>query len=192
MFRSGATILFVPFAGREYLPYDWNFSGDIIIPTNYYSYTGLKLQYGSRQTKPLNYTVTGTLSGFYGGSRVNLAVTGYYAINKNFRVTYKYDLNDFNFPEHNSPTKTSYFQSNLVSLGIAFTQSIYFSAKALIQYDDISKTVGGNFRIRINPKEGTDLYIVYNPRLNTMFPPNEKTTIDQQSVIIKFLKAFSL
>jgi hypothetical protein len=192
MFRSGATILLVPSGGREYLPYDWNFSGDIIIPANYYSYAGIKIQYGSRQTKPLNYTLAGNINGFYGGVRVNLAANGYYAINKNFRVNYKYDFNEFHFPSHSSVTGNSDFRSNLVSVGIAFTQSIYFSAKALVQYDDISKTIGGNFRIRINPKEGTDLYIVYNPRLNTIFPPNERATIDQQTLIVKFTKAFSL
>jgi hypothetical protein len=192
MFRSGATILLVPLGGREYLPYDWNFSGDIIIPANYYSYAGLKIQFGSRQTKPINYTLTGTINGFFGGFRVNLGANGYYAINKNFRISYKYDFNDFHFPRHNSATGNSDFRSNLVSVGIAFTQSIYFSAKALVQYDDISKTVGGNFRIRINPKEGTDLYIVYNPRLNTIFPPNERVTIDQQTIIVKFTTAFGL
>jgi hypothetical protein len=192
MFRSGATILFVPFAGREYLPYNWSFAADITIPAQYYSYTGLKLQYGSRQTRPLNYTITAIANGFYGGDRFNLAASGYYAINKNFRITYKYDFNHFHFPRHNSPTANSDFKSNLVSCGVAYTHSIYFSAKALVQYDDVSKTVGGNFRIRINPKEGTDLYIVYNPRLNTIFPPTERSTIDQQTFIIKFTKAFSM
>lgn len=86
----------------------------------------------------------------------------------------------------------SQYQSNLVACGIAFTQSIYFSAKALMQYDDISKTVGGNFRLRINPKEGTDLFIVYNPRLHTAFPNRERPIVDQQSFIIKFTKTFSL
>ena len=192
MFRSGATILLVPFIGREYLPYDWNFSGDITIPGNYYSYSGVKIQYDSRQTKPLNYTVVATMNGFYAGERINLSANGYYAINKNFRVTYKYDFNHFNFPQYTSPSDNHEFQSNLFALGIAYTQSIYFSAKALVQYDDVSKTVGGNFRIRINPKEGTDLYIVYNPRLNTSFPPNDRATVDQQTFIIKFSKAFSL
>lgn len=191
-YKSGANILFTPLAGREYLPYDWNFRKDIIIPTAYYAYSGIRIRYDSRQTNLLNYSVIGQLNGFYGGQRFNGVVNGYYAINKNFRFTYKYEFNSFRFPNQFSAIEQSNYQSNLVAAGIAFTQSIYFSAKALVQYDDASKTVSGNFRIRYNPKEGTDLYIVYNPRLNTSFSYLEKNTVDQQSLIIKFSKALSL
>jgi len=37
------------------------------------------------------------------------------------------------------------------------------SSTSLVQYDNVSKTVGANFRFRYNPKEGTDLYVVTIP-----------------------------
>lgn len=191
-YKSGANILLTPFAGREYLPYDWNFRGDIAIPTGYYIYPGVKVRYDSRQTRRVNYSVIGQVMGFYSGQRSTVSFNGYYAINRNFRFTYKYEFNSFDFPRSYSISGNPTFGSNLVAGGLAFTQSIYFSAKALVQYDDISKTVGGNFRIRFNPKEGTDFYIVYNPRVNTAYAENRMTTVDQQTFIIKFAKAFSL
>lgn len=191
-YKSGANIVFTPLAGRDYLPYDWNFRGDIVIPTGYYSYTGIKIRYDSRQTKLLNYSMTGQVNGFYSGSRYNFLLSGYYAINRNFRFTYKYEFNSFQFPERFSLSESPDYQSNLVAGGVAYAQSIYFSIRALIQYDDISKTIGNNFRIRFNPKEGTDLFIVYNPRVNTAFPNTERMVVDQQTFIIKFSKTFSL
>jgi hypothetical protein len=191
-FRNGSNIVVTPLAGSEYLPYDWNFRGDITIVKEYYAYSGVKVRYDSKQTNRLNYSMTGQENGFYGGNRFNFFLNGYYAINRNFRIAYKYDFNSFRFPESFSLSNNSNYQSNLVAIGLAYTKSIYFSAKALVQYDDISKTIGSNFRVRINPKEGTDLFIVYNPRLNTAFPNLERPIIDQQTFILKFSKALSL
>lgn len=194
-FKNGSNIILTPMIGREYLPYDWNFSGDIIIPSQYYRNHGIKIRYDSKQTKRLNYSLTNQVNGFYGGRRFNLLLNGYYAINRNFRFTYKYEYNFFQFPGSFSAYQNSGVQSNLIVVGLAYTPSIHISAKALVQFDDISKTIGGNFRLRYNPKEGTDLFIVYNPRANTAFPNFEghrTFVVDQQTFIIKFSKALSL
>ncbi len=190
--NNGVNLVLTPLTGREFLPYDWNFRGDIVIPSSFYIYPGLKARYDSRQTGRVNYSTTVLLTGFYGGRRANLLLSGYYAINRNFRLTGKYEHNTFTFPSRFSAGSTPHFRSNLVAAGLVFTQSIYFSVKALVQYDDISKTIGGNFRIRFNPKEGTDLYIVYNPRINSIYADGERTVLDQQSLIIKFSKAIGL
>jgi hypothetical protein len=195
-FKSGSTILITPFGGREFLPYNWNFRNDIVIPLGYYSFPGVRARYDSKQTRRLNYSITGHVAGFLGGQHLRMALTGYYALNRHFRFTYNYEHNAFEFPKDFSASNASGHQSNLFVAGIAYAQSIYFSAKALVQYDDISKTVGCNFRLRFNPKEGTDLYIVYNPRVNTSFTLNEysrnRTVVDQQILIVKFSKAISL
>ncbi len=188
-FTNGSTIILTPLTGREYLPYDWNFSNDITIPSGYFNYTGIKVRHDSKQTKQLNYYMTGEVSGFYRGTRWNFVLNGYYALNRNFRVTYKYEFNSFQFPRNFSPSEDPTYNSSLIAAGLAFTQSIYFSAKALLQYDNISRTFGSNFRIRFNPKEGTDLFIVYNPRINTAFPNADRSVVDQQTIIIKFSKA---
>jgi hypothetical protein len=191
-YKSGASLVIAPFIGREYLPYDWNFVNDVVLPSGYYPYAGVRARFDSKQTRPLYYAITTRYMGFYSGKRFNSIVTGYYAINKNFRLNYNWEFNAFHFPLALSASGTPDFESNLVSFGIAYTQSIFFAAKALIQYDDVSKTLGGNFRLRLNPKEGTDLFIVYNPRLHTAFPNYEKPLIDQQTLIVKFTKAFNL
>ena len=194
-FKNGANLIVTPFAGREYLPYPWNFRNDIVIPLDYYSSRGIKLTYEGKQTGRLNYTVTTQYNQFYGGRQANLSLNGYYAINKNFRVTYKYQHNSFDFPKSFSESDQGDFHSNLLAVGVNYTSSIYFSIKALVQYDDVSKTIGSNLRLRFNPKEGTDLYIVYNPRINTSFSmpgKRDQWLLDQQLLIIKFSKALSL
>ncbi|MEJ1241649.1 DUF5916 domain-containing protein [Chryseolinea sp. T2] len=191
-YKNGMSFVVAPFAGREYLPYDWNFVEDVIVPANYYNYRGIRLRFDSKQTGRVNYAITTRYMGFYAGTRFNLVASGYYAINKNFRLTSSWEMNIFQFPVRYSQSGVSDFQSNLITCGVAFSQSIYLSAKALIQYDDISKTLGGNFRVRVNPREGTDLYIVYNPRLHTAFPNLDRPLVDQQTLIVKFTRTFRL
>ena len=68
--------------------------------------------------------------------------------------------------------------------------------KLLAQYDSESRQFGGNLRFRYNPREGTDLYFVLNENLNTNtssgnFSPH-LPILDNQSVIIKFVRTFNL
>lgn len=194
-FLNGASLVSVPLWGREFVPYQWTFRNDIVIPTGYYSYAGVRLRFDGRQTRQLNYSVVAQFQGFYGGMRVNALLNGYYALSSRFRFTWRYDWNAFSFPGAYSTSGRTDVAYSLLSAGVSFTQSIYFSVRALLQYDDASKTVGGNFRLRFNPKEGTDLYVVYNPRLNMQFPSADGSThpvADQQVVIVKFSRAISL
>jgi len=45
--------------------------------------------------------------------------------------------------------------------------STKFSAAVFVQYNSAADAVVANIRIRFNPREGNDLYIVYNEGLNT-------------------------
>ncbi len=74
------------------------------------------------------------------------------------------------------------------------TLSSKFSVNLLGQYDDISNSFGANLRLRYNPREGTDLYIVYNSILNTdrlNAVPN-LPLMDQQTILIKYSVTFGL
>lgn len=45
--------------------------------------------------------------------------------------------------------------------------SAKFSATAFIQYNSTTDSIISNVRLRYNPREGTDLYLVYNEGINT-------------------------
>jgi len=77
---------------------------------------------------------------------------------------------------------------------LSYYFSIRFSVKLLSQYDKLNKMFSSNLRIRYNPREGTDLYIVFNQGLN-----NDRARLNphlpfvsNEAVIIKFLKTFIL
>jgi hypothetical protein len=41
------------------------------------------------------------------------------------------------------------------------------SAAAFVQYNSAANLVTGNFRLRYNPREGVDFYLVYDESLNS-------------------------
>jgi hypothetical protein len=105
-------------------------------------------------------------------------------------------FNLIRFPEDFSPDDQRHYNTALISTGLVYTQSTYFSIRLFAQYDNLSNTIGTNLRIRYNPKEGTDLYFVYSPRINASFPNDfaggTRTMVDRQVIILKFVKALSL
>ena len=68
------------------------------------------------------------------------------------------------------------------------------SLSAFIQYNTAIDKVLSNIRFRYNPKEGTDLYIVFNEGRNTYL---ERTVpnlpyYDARNVMLKFTYTFDL
>ena len=45
--------------------------------------------------------------------------------------------------------------------------SVKLTASAFIQYNSLDRAVIANVRLRYNPREGVDFYIVYNENFNT-------------------------
>ena len=105
-----------------------------------------------------------------------------------------YEFNHIKFPESYSDKGNPVYISNLFSGNFTLNLSSKFSVRMLAQYDDNSDTFGGNLRIRYNPREGTDLYIVYNSNLNSKRFDIKPTLplVDQQAVVIKYSKTFGL
>ncbi|MDP9229552.1 MAG: carbohydrate binding family 9 domain-containing protein, partial [Bacteroidota bacterium] len=194
-FKSGAETQTTPF---EYLTDTlfevWNITEHIHIPQNkYYMFTP-DIDF----TLPQQSNYTGQLSikggDFYGGKRISLKSSITYIFNKHFKTGIEYEYNHIQFPVEFSNNGNALFQSNLLRINIAYFFSSKFSVKLFTQLDDLSKQVTSNLRIRYNPQEGTDLYIVFNQGLNTdrtRLNPH-LPVINTQAVTVKFVKTFDM
>lgn len=174
----------------DLLPFDWEFSEHILIPANRYSIAGTTFTIGSPLTKKWLYKCTMTGDKFYGGHRIALQPEMSNVFNKHFTIGASYLYTYIRFPHSFSVDDRPIFNSHLFILKMLYALNYKTSFNTLIQYDTDSKTMGINFRFRYNPREGTDLYIVYNPTLqpnaNRYLPV--KPYIPQQLFIAKFAK----
>jgi Holliday junction resolvase len=71
---------------------------------------------------------------------------------------------------------------------------IKFSSMAFIQYNSATDSVSTNVRLRYNPREGIDLYVVYNESFNTNRYREEPVLpfASNRTVMLKYTYTFNL
>jgi len=193
--NKGSTFEFTPAAYTEDRLFNsWQLNDNITVPSGYYKMYTLYSDLFFDQSKGYTFGLYTKFGGFYGGALTTINPYFDYIINRYLRVGLKYEFNHIQFPENFSTIDYSIFNSNLFSLDLSIVKSTKLSVKMLAQYDDQSATFGGNIRVRYNPKEGTDLYIVYNSTFNANRLEAKPILpyIEQQGVIVKYSLTFGL
>ena len=193
--KKGSSLTLIPAEFKEDRLFEsWQINDNILVPAGYYQmFTGI-LDYIYDESKSYTGEFLGKYGDFYGGKIFTLNPSFDYIINRFFRININYEYNQINFPMDFSESKNPVYRSNLIALNLTITQSSKFSIKLLAQYDDNSNSLGGNLRLRYNPKEGTDLYIVYNSALNVnrLDVKPKIPRFDQQAIVVKYSIAFEL
>lgn len=194
-FKNGSAIDITPV---EYLTdvvfEDWHLSGHITIPATKYEMFTPEIQLTLPQKAKYWGTLFIKLLDFYGGTRISLLPSFTYVFNKHFNANIEYQYDHIKFPDTYSDNGDGTFESNLVRLSASYYFTSKVSFKILSQYDHLSHGVSSNIRFRYNPREGTDLYVVFNQGLNTdrtRLDPH-LPVVDKQAVIVKFVKTFTL
>ena len=141
-------------------PVDFNLSHDIIIHPGKYVNNDLTVLYRTSGVKLLNSFFTITSGNFYEGKRFSASATPTYTISKYITLLGFYEFNRINF--ENLPD----YISHVGRLKISSSLNVKLSMNAFVQYNSLSEISLFNFRLRYNPKDGNDLYLVYNEMLN--------------------------
>ncbi len=160
--KSGAFGNFTFKMFQEDVHEEFSLSDDAEVPVGKYSFYGLKATYITPMTRLFfteNELEVGT---FYDGWRLSLSVSPWWSISSSLELSGMYQFNRVVFPDRDQQ-----FTAHIVRLRLLAMLSIKFSATAFIQYNSASNTVITNIRIRYNPREGNDFYLVYNEGLNT-------------------------
>ena len=179
---------------NDLLPSNWQFSEHLVIPADHYSLAGNEFTFESQKNTRILYQVSITTDKFYGGNRIAVEPQINGAVSQHFSLQLYYLFTQINFPNIFSDNGDRTFRSDLFTAKFTFSFTTETSFNALCQYDDVSKTLGVNFRFRYNPKEGTDLYVVYNANLNTQLARYNPglPRVAEQALIVKFARTFSI
>jgi hypothetical protein len=99
---------------------------------------------------------------FYEGWRFSLGVRPVWVLSSNFTLSGMYQFNRVDFSKRGRAWTAQIIQARLMA-----TLSLKLSAAAFVQYNSDIDAVIANVRLRLNPREGNDFYIVYNEDFNT-------------------------
>lgn len=187
--KSGWFAKFSPTVSFENVSESFSLSDQADIPAGRYHFAGLNAHFETPYMK--NRYLEGTLyaGSFYDGNRISLTLSPRWDVSSSLelRATYQFDRATFS-------RRSQEFVSHIVQLRVLAMMSIKLSAAAFIQYNSAEDIVTANVRFRYNPREGTDLYVVYNGGLNTdrfreipIRPPSSG-----QTILLKYSYTFSL
>ncbi len=128
--------------------------GVAILPGEYeFDSTRVSFQLASDRVFSPNFSIED--GDYYGGTKQTLNGGIDWRPSNRLYLGTGYEYNDIELPVGN-------FTTRLIQLRANFAFNVRWSWVNLLQYDNISDTVGLNSRLRFNPRAGEDLYIVWN------------------------------
>ena len=146
---------------KELLSNTLNLPGTIEINAGNYNFNSIYGSISSSSAKKIAYSVSAGTGNFYDGKKTTITISPFINISSDFSIQGSYEYNRLKFPSKN---KVETIQ--LSSINMLYTLSTKLTISSLIQHNNLSKTFLGSLRLRYNPKEGNDFYLVFNGDIN--------------------------
>ena len=187
--KSGFGGSFQPKYYEENLSESFEISDDIEVPVGRYKFLGMEGIVNSPMGRMFSVMSTFQGGSFYDGWRLSLGFLPRWSINSTWELEGYYQYNRVKFPE-----RAQDLTAHLARLKILATLSVKLTASAFLQYNGIAHAVIANFRIRYNPREGNDFYLVYNEVLNSArfreFPALPSS--ESRAILLKYTYTFNI
>ena len=161
---------------REVLLEDFEISDGVVIPAGDYEYDGISFELSAANERALAGDLEVDAGDFFGGEIISIETGFAWRPNRSLFLGLGYEYNDVELPGGD-------FVTRLIQIDANYAFNARWSWVNLIQYDNESGSVGVNSRLRWNPREGQDLYIVLNHGFDAVgFFSGLDSTVSQFSV----------
>ncbi len=173
----------------ENLVEDFSLSDNVTIPAGDYNFMSYEVEVTSPMTTSFSWSAEASHGAFYDGVRTSLSLAPVFNLSSSVELSAAYEYNRASFDNRQEE-----LDFHLLRLKSLFMFDTKLSLAALVQYNNQSKTFLGNVRLRYNPSEGNDLFIVYNDDLNSDRFRESPTlpTTNQRSLQLKYSYTFRL
>lgn len=127
-----------------------------------YKFPSLEANFFTSQSRAFNAMGNIEVGNFYDGKKYTFGLTPNFAASSSLELSGTYEFNHIRFPNRDLVVNL-----HIARLKLLYMFSTKLSVSSFVQYNSSAHTFLANVRLRYNPKEGNDLYIVYNDELNT-------------------------
>lgn len=167
----------------------FSFSGTSFVPSGKYGFNQLETHLNSPRSNKFVLGVDAWAGSFYDGSRITLGADPSWNIGSSLQLGLRYEHNFLNFKDRNQS-----FSGGIAGFKALVMFTTKISISTFIQYNTAEHSVLTNFRFRYNPREGNDLYIVFNEGRNTYRDiENPRLPLfNNRSVLLKYTYTFTL
>ncbi len=174
----------------EFLEDTFELSDDLYFPIGEYNYTMLEASLSTPSNKLISLRAMAEMGTYFDGKMLNLGPAMIF-----FRPSSSVNLGlDYQYSLVTADTRNQKFTSHLVRLRTDLTFTTKLSISMFFQYSSNDKFGVNNIRFRYNPREGNDLYIVYNGEYNTHLSreiPNLPFS-EISNLIVKYTYTFTI
>lgn len=141
---------------------------------------------GSRPFFLMLMTETGQ---FFDGLRFSIRLQPTWNISKHFELGGTYGFDHVNFAD-----RDMMMTNHILGVKALYMLNTKLSVNAFIQYNTAEHAVVSNLRLRYNPKEGNDFYLVFNEGRNTSLTREEPNlpVYSARAVMVKYTYTFNL
>lgn len=152
-----------------------------------YNFFNLHARFNLPSIWPLRFKVAMDAGSFYDGNRWAFSLTPRWAVSAGLEFSTTYQYNRIRFPRQDQT-----LDLHIARLRMLWMPSVKVTGSAFVQYNSDANLFLTNLRLRYNPREGVDVYLVYNENFNT----NRLRAIPvmpvsaHRSVILKFTYTF--
>ena len=174
---------------NDQVPEDFDLSDDISIVVGEYNNLSSRLRYSTAEAGLVASNFSAQLGTFYGGDLYSFSVEPSIVVSKNLQFSALYQYTNIDFADLNQV-----FDSHLARLRMGISLNVKWSMSTFAQLNTINDITALNFRLRYNPVDGNDLFLVFNEVIN-----NDPTSItpvlpnrDNMTLLIKYVYTFKL
>jgi len=133
----------------------------VVIPPGLYSFDEAEFSISTGDLRRVWTTLSYRSGDFFNGTRDRIGVGIGWRPSNHFQLTVDYDFNDVELP-------TGDFMTRLVQLRADVIFSATTSWSTLIQYDNVSESMGVNTRFNWIPEAGREIFVVLNHNLQDL------------------------
>ena len=154
-----------------------------------YSFMAFEGRIFTPQTKPLGAMIRMEAGGFFDGNIISVEASPILNLSASLQISGAYEYNYITFPDRNQS-----MQSHIGRLNILYMYSTKLSASAFVQLNTSNDAFIGNFRLRYNPREGNDFYLVFNESRGFMASSSdpEIPPYYNRAILLKYTHTFRL
>ncbi len=146
---------------KEGLLRDFMLSDNVFVKAGNYTFYGLFGNFSSPKTRKVAASLEYQAGEFYDGNMFSVSLKPELNLSSSFQLSGTYQIDKVSFS-----ARSQKFTNNIARIKATYMLNTKISVSSFIQYNEIDNIIITNFRLRYNPRDGNDLYLVFNDLRN--------------------------
>ncbi|MCD4693708.1 MAG: carbohydrate binding family 9 domain-containing protein [Calditrichales bacterium] len=187
--KSGYAFRIKPSFFYEDILEAFSISENTEMPKGNYHFANISASFSTPFGQIISTETSFSAGSYYDGRRISFEISPVWNASSSLELSGIYQYNHINFPDRNRQ-----FFGHIIRLRALYMMNTKFSVTSFVQYNNSIEALSLNIRARFNPREGIDLYLVYNETVNTdrhselPVPPFNK----DRTILLKYTYTFNL